>query len=183
MARGPNSSTRGTEDPADQNEAVKLILSMDPPADSPEADQLVEQYKQQSGGIVPSHNPISAIFGPNHPETSEECSVPFRKLKRQYESRDGLAVTRFHQVLRDFDKWHLGKLNPNLLNLKRNADHHALFEMGLTLGLDKLTGEELAYCFDDVCPCALTKRGHSSEALKKLRARIAQQLRDNSTPD
>ncbi len=52
---------------------------------------------------------------------------------------------------------------------KHDLDHGALIEIGLPLGLDKLTAEELADCFDKVCFCG---QEHSADALKKQRKRL-----------
>jgi hypothetical protein len=46
-------------------------------------------------------------------------------------------------------------------------------ELGLNLGLDSLTDEELADCFDEMCPCG---KDHDADALKKQRTRVRKQL-------
>jgi hypothetical protein len=56
---------------------------------------------------------------------------------------------------------------------KGNSDHSDIMELGLNLGLNKLTGEELADCFDEVCTCEMA---HDADALKKQRARVRKQL-------
>jgi hypothetical protein len=48
-----------------------------------------------------------------------------------------------------------------------------LLELGLHLGLKLLSAEELADCFDEVCPCGKT---HNADALKKQRARVLKDL-------
>lgn len=56
-----------------------------------------------------------------------------------------------------------------LPGFKHDLDHTGLLEMGLPLGLDKLTAEELADCFDEVCSCG---QEHTGDALKKQRKRL-----------
>jgi hypothetical protein len=56
---------------------------------------------------------------------------------------------------------------------KGNSDHCEILELGLNLGLNALTAEELADCFEEVCPCG---EPHDADALKKLRARVCKRL-------
>jgi cytochrome b involved in lipid metabolism len=46
-------------------------------------------------------------------------------------------------------------------------------ELGLNLGLNVLTDEELADCFDEFCACG---KAHDADALKKQRAHARKQL-------
>lgn len=52
---------------------------------------------------------------------------------------------------------------------KEHAKHSLLFLMGLELGLEKLSAEELADCFDELCDCGEV---HDPDALKKQRPRL-----------
>jgi len=74
--------------------------------------------------------------------------------------------------LRD-DLWQLvygrGPIEP----FKGNSRHSEIMELGLNLGLAKLTDEELADCFDEFCRCG---KDHDPDALKKQRARVRKQL-------
>lgn len=56
---------------------------------------------------------------------------------------------------------------------KTNAYHWELLEIGLDLRLTELSAEELAACFDELCPCGET---HDASALRKLRLRVSKQL-------
>ncbi len=56
---------------------------------------------------------------------------------------------------------------------KGNSDHSEIIELGSNLGLNKLTDEELADCFDEFCTCG---KAHDADALKKQRARVRKQL-------
>lgn len=57
---------------------------------------------------------------------------------------------------------------------KGDPDHSDLLEMGLDMGLDKLSPEELADFFDTFCPCG---KIHDPDALKKQRLRTRKALR------
>jgi len=58
---------------------------------------------------------------------------------------------------------------------KGDADHSDLLEMGLDMGLGKLSPEELADFFDAFCPCG---KIHDADALKKQRLRTRKALRN-----
>lgn len=57
---------------------------------------------------------------------------------------------------------------------KVNEIHSDLMEPGFGLGITELSAEELADCFDSVCPCG---KLHDAEAMKKQRGRVLKQLR------
>jgi len=78
------------------------------------------------------------------------------------------------RVLRVRDEfWRLVYGNSAVVPFKGTSTHSDIMELGLNLGLDKLTAEELADCFDEVCPCGKT---HDPDALKKQRVRVRKQL-------
>jgi len=78
------------------------------------------------------------------------------------------------RVLRVRDEfWRLVYGNGPGIPFKGNSNHSDIMELGLNLGLDRLTEEELADCFDEVCPCG---KAHDADALKKHRARVRKQL-------
>jgi hypothetical protein len=74
--------------------------------------------------------------------------------------------------LRD-DLWHLVHGRGSIEPFKGNSRHSEIMELGLNLGLDALTDEELADCFDEFCRCG---KDHDPDALKKQRARVRKQL-------
>jgi hypothetical protein len=76
------------------------------------------------------------------------------------------ALRRVHRITEDYERVRFGK-GP-IKAAKGDPDHAALFEIGLDLGLSALTPEELADCFDAVCPCG---KIHDADALKKQRSR------------
>lgn len=83
------------------------------------------------------------------------------------EGGDLKAQRRINRILEDYQRIRSGRgpLKP----FKADMRHIALLEMGLALGLDKLSPDELADCFDAVCACG---KEHSADALKKQRARL-----------
>jgi hypothetical protein len=79
-----------------------------------------------------------------------------------------------HKVsrLRD-DLWHLAHRRGPIEPFKGNSRHSEIMELGLNLGLAKLTAEELTDCFDEFCRCG---KDHDPDALKKQRTRVHNQL-------
>ena len=51
--------------------------------------------------------------------------------------------------------------------------HSDLIEIGLNLGLGELTQQELADCFNSLCPCG---KSHNFDALQRQRRRVEKQL-------
>ena len=85
---------------------------------------------------------------------------------------DPKASKRITQTIADYDE---RRSNPDWKpKFKIDLDHSTIFELGLTFGLERLTEEELADCFDAVCPCG---RAHSPDALRKQRDRLIEDLR------
>lgn len=82
------------------------------------------------------------------------------------EEGDLEAIDRVHRTQKDYTRaaFRLGGIKP----VKADLDHAGMFDVGLPLGLSTLTAEELADCFDEMCPCG---KAHDADALKKQRAR------------
>ena len=64
---------------------------------------------------------------------------------------------------------------------KSDLDHMDLLEIGLSLGSMNLTAEELAACFDELCPCGKTHddpsgETHDPDTLKKQLARLKRDI-------
>lgn len=82
------------------------------------------------------------------------------------------ASKRITRTMTDYDE---RRSNPNWEpKFKHDPDHAAIFEIGLELGLETLTEDELCDCFDALCFCG---RSHSSDALRKQKDRIVEDLR------
>jgi hypothetical protein len=69
--------------------------------------------------------------------------------------------------------WHLVYGRGSIEPFKGNSRHSEIMELGLNLGLAKLTAEELTDCFDEFCRCG---KDHDPDALKKQRTRVHNQL-------
>jgi hypothetical protein len=76
-------------------------------------------------------------------------------------------------VTKDYNNWRYGKLNPNQLRSKFDYNHLTVLRCGLDLGIETLTQEELADCFDEICTCGET---HDAESLRKLRTRVIEMM-------
>ena len=91
------------------------------------------------------------------------------QLLRERDSGNLKAIKQFNRLILEFDKWQYGYTDPNKLKFKTNLDHFDLMIAGLDLGIEMLSPEELADCFDELCPCG---KEHDPELLAKLRKRI-----------
>jgi len=58
---------------------------------------------------------------------------------------------------------------------KGDYDHSGLFLIGFSMGLNDLTAEELADCFEELCPCG---KLHDADALKKQRSRFVNECQE-----
>jgi len=85
---------------------------------------------------------------------------------RREQADDLVAIQRVNRTMNDYLRWRQQRL---VTPFKIDPDHWTLFEIGFDLGLNKLSSEELADCFDAVCPCG---RSHDADALKKQRTRF-----------
>jgi hypothetical protein len=65
-----------------------------------------------------------------------------------------------------------------LKEFQGNLCHRDLLELGFCFGMERLTSEELADCFEEYCPCG---KDHDADALKKQRARLIREFRSRST--
>jgi len=84
------------------------------------------------------------------------------------EKAGNLEAHKKVQRVRD-DYWRATHARQSLEPFKENPDHCELLELGWNLRLRRLSAEELADCFDELCPCGEV---HDPDALKKLRARV-----------
>jgi hypothetical protein len=102
------------------------------------------------------------------------CWRRFRKplWKLVQEEWDG-SVKAAKNLVRLREDWQQLGRGQKLKPFKGHLDHHQILEVGLSLGLEKLTAEELADCFDRICPCGET---HDADAMKKQRARVSKEV-------
>ena len=99
-------------------------------------------------------------------------SEPLWIALQKAEAGDLAAYRRVMRIGEDYELLREGKgpIKPP----KTHVDHNFLLMLGLDMGLNKLGAEELANCFDALCPCG---EPHDADALKKQRARVVKSLR------
>jgi hypothetical protein len=155
-----------------------------------EADALADQMKEEA---PPSTfgGPFFQALGIENPDPEADLSnnpeyfcrflcfcrfgKTFDELNREYETGDRTAIEQMNKLSLECDLWKIGDVDPNRLQLKRDFDHFTLIACGIGLGVENLSGDELADFFDKCCPCDETE--HSVENLNKLRLRITKQVR------
>jgi hypothetical protein len=98
-------------------------------------------------------------------------------LNRTMEADAGGDIGAWRRISRTAEDWRRvgfkkGKIKP----FQGNPYHSDLLQFGLSFGsgMEKLTAEELADCFDFYCPCG---KCHDADALKKQRARVIKLLK------
>jgi hypothetical protein len=96
---------------------------------------------------------------------------PLSALAAEEKAGNLEAHDKVHRLKDDF--WRLLHGGGPIERFKGNSRHSEIMELGLNLGLAKLTDEELADCFDEFCRCG---KDHDPDALKKQRARVRKQL-------
>ena len=100
----------------------------------------------------------------------------WRQLQNERNAGNWEASQQILKVIEDYEKWKFGKLDPNDMRFKMDRPHFLLMASGLDFGLDTLTANELADCFDALCACGVEP--HDPENLRKLRARILRSLEE-----
>lgn len=86
---------------------------------------------------------------------------------------DEKSSRQLASVTKDYQDWRYGKLDPNRLRSKFDYHHLSTMRMSLDLGIETLTQDELADCFDELCTCGRT---HDAENLRKLRTRVIEMM-------
>jgi hypothetical protein len=86
---------------------------------------------------------------------------------------DEVSSRQLASVMKDYQDWRYGKLDPHQLRSKFDYNHLTVMRCGLDLGIETLTQEELADCFDEICTCGGT---HDAENLRKLRTRVIEMM-------
>ena len=100
----------------------------------------------------------------------------WRQLQNERNAGNWEASQQRMAVLEDFERWKFGRLDPNDMRFKMDRPHFILMASGLDFGLDTLTANELADCFDALCTCGIEQ--HDPENLRKLRTRILRSLEE-----
>jgi hypothetical protein len=102
------------------------------------------------------------------------CGKTILELVERDKAGDEKSSRRLASVVKDYQDWRYGKLDPNRLRSKFNYHHLSTMRMWLDLGVEALTLEELADCSDEVCACG---GAHDAENPRKLRTRIIRMMK------
>ncbi len=174
--------------PQDREEAQRLIQN--PPVELVEEARRLGDGFAKSGrvGYLPAMTMLGLESVPPDPEISDTHymlswlswfrygkSLP--QLAEQRET-DWKAAKQFVKVLRDYEAWRFGRLDPDKRRFKMDQRHQELVANGLNFGIEDLTTEELADFFYALCPCG---ERHSAENLRKLRTRVMRVIRTFKT--
>jgi hypothetical protein len=156
-----------------------------------EAHRVADEFRSSGKKLVGS---ISAIFtiderSPVSPDIPDEDYMlawfawnrygkTFKQLLE--EDRDGVRQSSMRVVVvnRDYQLWRYGELDPEKMKFKPDREHQVMLLYGLNFGMESLSPEELADCFDELCPCGKT---HFPDNLRKLRSRVTQFLDANAS--
>lgn len=138
-------------------------------------DELLKKYPDLRPGSSSNH-----VLAASKPVLSEQDAavgalewLTWRRTGRPLavllaeEKAGSLEAHKGMQRVRD-DSWRAIH-GESIESFKGNPIHCELLELGFGLGLNALSAEELADCFDELCPCG---ESHDADALKKLRARV-----------
>jgi len=151
-----------------------LILS------SQKRHEVLTNHPDNSPG-TPWHQVTATGYRPASPQEKLEQVLDWFFFKRNRTPRwlasekEKEGNLRAHkQLVRAEDEfWCLLNGHGPVPPFKVDQPHTDLLELGLHLGLKVLTAEELADCFDEVCPCGEI---HDADALKKQRGRVLKDL-------
>jgi len=147
---------------------------------SQKRQELLTNHPHNSPG-TPWHQVTATGYRPPSPQEKLEQVLDWFFFKRNRIPR-WLALEKekegdlkaHKQVVRASDEfWRLLNGHGPVPPFKVDQPHTDLLELGLHLGLKVLTAEELADCFDEVCPCG---KVHDPDALKKQRVRVLKDL-------
>lgn len=123
------------------------------------------ELKSPTNRLLYSWSPDSRLNDLEHLHWRRHQEPLHRDLAK-VQADDLDALRRVNRTTSDYLGW---RRQQPVKSFKIDPDHWTLFEMGFDLGLNELSSEELADCFDTVCPCGCT---HDADALKKQRARF-----------
>jgi len=165
---------------ADKAKAADMTVNM-PPALTAEVDQL---YDEAAAAGTLRHRPSLKVYGAEGyapgsviPEDvyilHRTCFFKFNKTVKQLQEERAAgsfrAAKQLNSLNLEVEKWRFGKIDLNKVRYKTNVDHFGLISLGLDLGILSLTADELADCFNALCPCG---KEHDPGNLSKLRRRI-----------
>jgi hypothetical protein len=170
---------------SDRQESQRMIRN--PPAELVEEARRLGDERARSG--IKSSMSATKLFAvddryPATPEMSDEQFMlawlawnKYGKTLKQLLEEDRAGVKqsseRLVTIRQEYNHWRYDKQDPEKLKFKFDREHQLLIMMGLDFGIDSLTAEELADCFNELCACGAW---HSPENLRKLRTRTKQFL-------
>lgn len=155
-------------------------------------DELLQQLEGEIVEIDNRYKPLPAsnlcfpyldLDQPHSPEKESQLLFQWLHWERHHESAETAEEADRHGDIGAWDRlartardWRMivhkkGAIKP----FQGGAYHQDIFQCGLSFasGMEKLTGEELAECFDNVCPC---EKVHDARALQKQLARLVKDL-------
>jgi hypothetical protein len=150
----------------------------------------IEIFVQYSGCAQPAENqfPAQTIFSSTALESVSDAQgvaeyIHFNRhgttLKsdaQKMQAGDYKASLRVQRTFGDYEALRCGR-GP-VKRFRGELQHNSIFQFGIGLGLECLTPEELAYLFDEHCPCGcVVKEGHSPDGLYRLRKRFLDRLK------
>jgi|SRR5215472_223024 len=132
------------------------------------------------GNVPPSANTFAAQIVFSHEALESKTDhrgvaewIHFERhrtpLKVDLEKRAAKDYKASRRLLRTAGDWEARRCNRKIQPFKGELQHRNLFETLWGFGLESLTPEELAFFFDEYCPCA---KVHDPDALKKSRNRV-----------
>jgi hypothetical protein len=176
-------SRSGSEE--DRRESQRLIRNP-PPELVEEAQRVGDEFRRSGKKLDRS---ISAIYTiderfPATPDISDEDYMlawfawnrygkTFKQLLEEDRSGVRQSSMRVLAVGRDYQRWRYRETDPENIAFKMDREHQVLIQYGLSFGIESISAEELADCFNELCPCGKT---HFPENLRKLRARVVEFL-------
>jgi hypothetical protein len=131
-----------------------------------EQKQTVRRYGAEGyspGSVTPEEDYI------RHRTCFFKFNKTVKQLERERAAGSFKAAKQLNTLALEVEKWRFGKIDLNKVKYKTDVDHFGLICLGLDLGILSLTANELADCFDELCPCG---KAHDPENLRKLRKRI-----------
>lgn len=141
--------------------------------------ELLQRYPDLSPG--PSWGHVKAA-GYRYPSKEEKIAGAFAwfffkrfriPLAVAMEKERAGDLDAHKQIVRATDEFWQLQHGFRVLPFKVHEIHSDLMELGFGLGLRKLSAEELADCFSQLCPCG---KQHDADAMKKQRRRVHKQL-------
>jgi hypothetical protein len=155
-----------------QNKLGKILVRYRNPHYTPSAPDPLEVILSDWQPSIWPPSEIEMDFGQSEVLYWQRFREPLKIALCKRKTGDLKAFRRISRIGEDRFALQFGK-GP-IKRSKTDPDHDVLFGLGLDLGLSALTEEELANCFDAVCPCG---KSHDPDSLKQQRRRKNRELK------